>query len=195
MASAHNVVRAGFRDWAGRHEILSTGLVTGGAGAAAMIAVIAMGAATQELSPLHPAMVLGESFVGPDALKSVAAKVAFGLLVHLGTSVALGIVLAAILPRDFPMASAIGVGVGFGLLSFMFVLAPLVVPFVNPGFVAGNQAIGGTWVIALAVFGAVLGTGPALRRWAARGAWQGTPTENLARDTRPEAASAAARKA
>jgi hypothetical protein len=152
----------------GRHETLSTGLVTGAAGAAAMMAVAMLGAATQELRLLHPAMVLGESFVGPEAFEAVGAKVAFGLLVHLVTSVGLGIILASILPRDFPMASAIGVGVGFVLLSFMFVLMPLVVPLAHPGFRSGMQGMGGTWIVALAVFGGILGTGPALRRWAAR---------------------------
>jgi hypothetical protein len=146
-----------------RHEVLASGILSGIAGGVAMLAVAMIGANSQGIAPTYPLEVIGESFVGPQTFDGVGAKIAFGAFVHLATSVALGILLAAILPRDFETASAVGVGVGFALFTLMFMMS-LVVPFVNPGFRRGMQDIGGTWVIAHAVFGAVLGMTPVLRR-------------------------------
>jgi hypothetical protein len=101
--------------------------------------------------------------VGPEALDG-AAKLAFGAAVHLATAAALGVLYSAVVPRDFPTACAVGVGVGLALFALMFMM-PVVVPWANPGFRGAMQAIGGAWVIAHAVFGAVLGAAPALRRW------------------------------
>lgn len=159
MAAAH-----GAGGWMARNEVLATGLVTGLAGGVAMAAVAMAGAAAQDVTPLQPLLVIGESFVGPGAFEGAGARAAFGAVVHLATSAALGVLLAAILPRDFPMASAIGVGVGFVMLLLMAVIMPIVVPWVNPGLRGGMQGIGGTWVVAHAVFGVVLGLGPAFRR-------------------------------
>lgn len=154
------------RDTFGRHETLVAGAATGLAAGAAMMGVAALGAAMEGLTLAHPAHVLGESFVDPGALDG-AAKLSYGLFVHLGVSVVMGISYAALVPRDFPLASAIGLGVGYTLLVFMFILMPLIVPWVNPGFRGGMQGIGGTWIIGLSVFGTVLGTAPGLRRWGA----------------------------
>lgn len=151
------------RDAMRRHEVLASGILTGIAGGIAMLAVAMIGATSQGIAAMHPLQVIGESFVGPEAFDG-AAKIAFGALVHLATSVAFGILLAAIVPRDFPMASAIGVGVGFAVFALMFMM-PLVVPWANPGFRRAMQGIGGSWVLAHAVFGATLGMAPALRRW------------------------------
>jgi hypothetical protein len=149
-----------------RHEVLGSGSLCGIVGGVAMVGVAMIGATSQGMTAGHPLQVIGESFVGPEALDG-AAKIAFGALVHAVTSVAFGILFAAIVPRDFPMASAIGVGVGLALLTLMFMMS-LVVPWASPGFRRGMQDIGGSWVIAHAVFGVALGTNPALRRWLSR---------------------------
>lgn len=148
-----------------RHEVLVSGSATGLAAGVTMMAVAMLGAAVEGLTLAHPARVLGESFVDPGALDG-AAKLAYGLLLHVVVSVVMGISFAALVPRDFPLASAIGIGVGYTVLVFMFILMPLIVPWANPGFRDGMQGIGGTWIIGLSVFGTVLGTAPGLRRWA-----------------------------
>lgn len=148
------------------HEVLASGILMGIAGGVAMLAVAMIGATSQGIAAMHPLQVIGESFVGPETFDGTA-RIAFGAVVHLATSVAFGVLLAAIVPRDFPMASAIGVGVGFALFALMFMML-LVVPWANPGFRRAMQDIGGTWVIAHAVYGAALGMSPALRRWVAR---------------------------
>jgi hypothetical protein len=151
-----------------RHDVLASGIVSGVAGGVAMVVIAMIGAGSEDIAPMRALELIGETFVGADAL-SGSAKLAFGALVHLCVSVAFGIVLAGILPADFPVASAIGVGVGFALFALGLMIS-LVVPWANPGFRGGMQDIGGTWVIAHAVFGATLGTAPMLRRWLARGA-------------------------
>jgi hypothetical protein len=164
MATEETALRG--RELFTRHEVLASGAATGVAGAVAMMAILMLGAMIEGLSIAHPARVIGESLIGPDALEG-AAKIAYGVFVHVGVSVVMGVVFAALVPRDFPRASAIGMGTGFALLVFMFILMPLIVPWANPGLRDGVQGIGGTWIVGLAVFGAVLGTGPSLRRWLA----------------------------
>jgi hypothetical protein len=145
-----------------RHDAVTAAAVSSVAGAIAMLAVAMLGAAFQEISLAHPLRLIGESFVGPEAL-SGAPKIAFGALVHLATSLAFALLFIAIVPRDYGNASAMGVGVGFALFGLMFMMT-VVVPWANPGFRSGMQEIGGTWVIAHAVFGVVLGATPAIRR-------------------------------
>jgi hypothetical protein len=156
------------RDAMTRHEVAASGVLAGVAGGVAMMAVAAIGAASQGIPAVHPLEVIGASFVGPEALEG-PARIAFGALVHLGTSVAFGVLFAAIVPRDFPTASGIGVGVGWALFGLGFMMSTIV-PWANPGFRGEMQDVGGTWVIAHAVFGGIVGTIPALRRRLALGA-------------------------
>jgi hypothetical protein len=169
---------APLRDALKRHDVLASGILCGITGAAAMVGVAAISATSEALPATHALEVIGESFVGPKALEG-GAKIAFGALVHLVAAVALGVLCASIIPRDFPRASAIGAGVGFALFALMFMMI-LVVPWANPGFRWGMQPIGGSWVIAHAAFGAVLGMAPWLRTRLVREALPG-PAPKLER--------------
>jgi hypothetical protein len=155
------------RDAMKGHEVLVSGILSGIAGGVAMLGVAMIGAESQGIEPMHPVKVIGETFVGPGAFDGEATKIAFGAFVHLVVSGAFGLLVASVVPRDFPAASAVGVGVGFALFGLMFMMT-LVVPWANPGFRGNMQDVGGTWIVAHAVFGVVLGTTPALRRWLAR---------------------------
>lgn len=152
-----------------RHDVIASGVLTGLAGGVGMMVVAVVGAASQDLPALHALGIVGESFVGPDAFGGGGARLAFGALVHLATAAALGVLFAATFPRDFPTPSALVVGQGFALFTIMF-LMPLVVPWVNPGFRGAMQGMGGTWVLAHAVFGFAVGLAPALRRRLVEGA-------------------------
>jgi hypothetical protein len=145
-----------------RHEVLASGILCGVAGGVLMVATASVQATREGLAAAYPLQVIGESFVGPEALGG-AAKIAFGALVHLATSAALGVLVAAVVPRDFPSACAMGVGVGLALFALMFMMS-LVVPWANPGFRGAMQDIGGAWVVGHAVLGLALGASPALRR-------------------------------
>jgi hypothetical protein len=152
------------------HEALAAGILSGIAAGLAMMAVAMIASAGQHVSPLLPLQAIGESFVGPEALEGVP-EAAFGLLVHLLVSVILGILFAAIVPRDFGTTCAMGLGVGLTLFAMGFMMSTFV-PWVNPGFRGHLQVIGGSWVLAHAVFGVTVGLVPTLRRRIAREASQ-----------------------
>jgi hypothetical protein len=157
------------RDAMKHHEVIAAGILSGVAGGITMMAVLVLAAAAQGIAPLHPLMVVGETFIGPEALDAVAAKVAFGAFVHVLTSAAFGVVFAGIVPRDFRMGCAMGLGAGTALFAMGFMMSTIV-PWANPGFRAASQVIGGSWVLAHAVFGVTLGIAPPLRRWISRAA-------------------------
>jgi hypothetical protein len=160
------------RDAMRHHEVLSAGAFSGAAGAGVMLAVAAIGALAQDVDLALPLAAIGETLVGGDAR---AAKLALGAVLLLATCVGIGIVLAAIIPREFATSCAMGLGVGVAVLA-AGVMMSTIVPWVNPGFRARIQVLGGTWTIAIAAFGATLGISPGLRRWiagAARGAASG----------------------
>jgi hypothetical protein len=162
VLEANHVAQGALR----RHDAFTAALVAAAAGAVAMAAVAMVGAAVVGIAPSSPLALIGESFVGPEALAG-GGKVAYGVLVHVVTSLAFALLFVGVVPRDYRAGSALGVGVGFAMFGLMFMMS-VVVPWANPGFRSGMQEIGGTWVIAHAVFGLALGTTPALRRHLAR---------------------------
>jgi hypothetical protein len=148
------------------HDVLAAGTFAGVLGGIGMIVVAMIGAANQGVSPAHPLMVIGETFVGPEALAG-GPKLAFGALVHVLTSAGLGVVVVALIPREYRPACAMGLAAGLVLFAMGFMMSTLV-PWVNPGLRGSFQVIGGTWVVAHVVYGVTLGLAPALRRWLAR---------------------------
>jgi hypothetical protein len=145
------------------HEGVASRVIAGVAGAVAMMAVIEAGAMAEGMALVRPLQVIGWTFVGPDGLGTVAVSAAFGAVIHLTVAVVLALIFTGIVGPDRERTSSIGVGVGFALFAVAIMMS-LVVPWANPGFRGEMQAIGGTWVIAHAVFGAVLGLRPALGR-------------------------------
>jgi hypothetical protein len=156
-----------------RHEVLSAGVACGIAGGVAMMAIALLSAVSAGLPAAQPLELIGASLADADASGGTAARVTVGTLVHLATSAALGVVIASLLPRDFPLASATLLGTALALLA-MALLASLVVPLVSPTFPSGIQPMGGGWVIAHALYGFVLGLAPGLRRHL--GAPRGVPS-------------------
>lgn len=149
-----------------RHEVVSSGIILGVVGGIAMLTAAMTSAVREELAPIHPLMVIGESFIGPDAFQG-AARISFGALIHVATSVTLGVVIAAVIPRDHTVTCGMALGAGLALFAMGFMMSTIV-PLVNPGFRAGFQPIGGSWVIAHILFGMTVGIAPALRRSLAR---------------------------
>lgn len=144
-----------------QHEVISAGALSGVLGGGVMTALSAIGAALQGDDPSLSLAAIGETLAGGDA---GALKIALGALLHLATCAAIGILFAAVVPREFPTACAAGLGVGIALFTAGAMMSTIV-PWANPGFRARIQAIGGTWTIAVAAFGAALGAAPFLRRW------------------------------
>jgi hypothetical protein len=153
--------------------MLASGVATGVAGGLGMMFVLAIAATAHDLSPMQPWSSIGESFLGAGELDGTGAKAALGAVVHLATAAVFGVLFAAILPRDMPATCAMGLGAGLALFAMGFMMS-VVVPWVNPGFREAAQVIGGSWVIAHGVFGAVAGLAAPMRRWFSREASDAT---------------------
>lgn len=123
------------------------GLVAGGA----MAAFLVLAALVAGEPPLTAFRAIGG--VVPGVGSASPAAVVAGVLAHAVVSAAIGIAFAAVLPRDFSPACAAGVGVGAALLAMGFSAWVLL-----PGsFIRDIHELGGIWVIAHGVYGAILG--------------------------------------
>ncbi len=135
-----------------------------GAGALAAVAMMAfmMGAAELDGSALDPLRAAGATFRGRDA-SGGAGAIAWGIVLHLVTGAALGVLFAAMVPRDITAPAGAVLGAGCALILMGFAVT-LVIPPLNPILAAEMPRHGGSWVIAHALFGAVMGIAPWLRR-------------------------------
>lgn len=155
---------------------LAAGAAAGALAALAMVVFMAA-AAAWDGDVLGPLRAAGTAFRGTAALDG-PATIAWGLVLHLVVGVGLGTVYALVLPSDFSTVAAVVLGAGCALVLMGLAMA-IVVPVVAPVLAAAIPRHGGAWVIAHAVFGAVAGTAPALRRrfGARRGGRRGLPLE------------------
>jgi hypothetical protein len=113
-------------------------------------------AAAVGLDPLHPIRVIGATFGGPEASLAGAATVAWGAFVHAAASIAIGLAFVAIFsPEARPLGGAV-LGGGYALF-VLGIMAAGVVPRVNDVFRVEMQPMGGSWVVAHALYGCVLG--------------------------------------
>jgi hypothetical protein len=141
---------------AGRNALA---LVAGGAaagllGAAGMILAIVVSALVSGFGVAFALEPLWASFGdGPGAVLAGLAQLAI-------VAAVVGIVFVWILPREFPTTGAMVVGIGYALF-----LMSLAASFAMPAQMQDGMALmGGSWVIAHAVAGALVGLGPALHR-------------------------------
>jgi hypothetical protein len=157
-------VRTGALERAGGagRELVVAGAAVGLAGGVLMAAWLVVSAAAAGVSPLGPLRRIGLTFLGPEAVEGDPAVLAFGIFLHLVVSALLGIVFTWILPAGFPWGSAAVVGLGFAWVVMAFATS-LVLPAVNPALRAQMPALGGSWVLAHAVYGLAIGAGPRLR--------------------------------
>lgn len=151
------------RDHVRTNDALAGGASAGLLGGAAMLAIVMAAAPGAGLTPAWPLQLTAGTVMGADALERGASAAILGLVLWAVVAAALGVVFAAITPRDYSLASASIVGVGYALF-VMPIMVTLVLPWVNPTMRAEMPAVGGTWVIAYAVFGSLLGLVPRFRR-------------------------------
>lgn len=150
--------------------VIGAGALAGLLAGAVMAAVMVLAAAVNGRPPLRPLAAMGQTFVGPEGLAG-AAQVLYGVALHLAVSALLGVPLAPLLSRDSTVGRSTFIGMGYSL-AVMAVMTSLVLPAVNPGLRAAMPALGGSWVIAHALHGAVLGFSAVWlrRRFASRAA-------------------------
>jgi hypothetical protein len=152
-----------------RREAWRAGIAAGLLAGVAMMAfmMLCAGALDGATAALDPLRAVGTSFRGRDASTAGALPIVWGIALHLGVGGAFGLALMGVVPRDSSGGAAAMLGTGYALILMAFAL-PLVVPAVAPVLHDRMPANGGAWVVAHAVFGAVAGAGPALRRRMAR---------------------------
>lgn len=143
----------------GGHAIVVPGIVVGVLGGVAMAVFLIFAAEVNGLDPLGPLHSFGETFTEPDRPHGRPAFLVYGLFLHLAVSVLLAMLFVAMLPPQFPVACVAVAGIGFtvGVMAFM---TGLVLPAVNPELRAAMPALGGSWVIAHAIYGVSLGFAP-----------------------------------
>jgi hypothetical protein len=148
--------------------VLAAGIVSGLLGGAVTAIFLVVAASAAGMPALYPLKVIGATFVGPEALGGGSGPVLYGAALHALTSIALGLVFASLVPRELPPLCGVVVGMGYALF-VAGIMTSLVVPAVNPAFRGEMQPIGGSWVIAHALFGLALGLSHALSGRAPRG--------------------------
>lgn len=140
----------------GGRSTLFAGAVAGVAAGVVMAAFLVLAAAQQDMRPFTALEPMGATFRDAGALDGGAGSLLLGVLLHLGVSALVGLLFALILPRDFTPGSAafICVGLAFMVMGFM---TSLIVPAVNPVLEDSFHDLGGSWVIAHALFGLTAG--------------------------------------
>lgn len=145
-----------------RYDFLWAGGGCGLLGGLAMLLIVTIGAVRADLGAAAPLEAIGATFVDAEGLSS-GARIAWGLAVLALTSAGYGVLYAGLVPRELSTPSAAGLGLGYALL-VLGMMMNVFVPWANPTFRGAMQGIGGTWIIAHAVYGLILGLVPAARR-------------------------------
>lgn len=134
-----------------------------GIAAGALFLIFAFGVAVLNgMDTLSPLRLIGATFVGAGALEGSAGVIVYGLLLHILTSAAWGVLFASILPRQASLGAALVGGIVYGLL-VMLVMLYVVLPIANPVM---RAAVDGTTAFGIEhlIYGSALALVPALRR-------------------------------
>jgi hypothetical protein len=142
-------------------SIVAAGLTVGIAGGLAMAAYMVVSAAYNGHGLLDPLRPLGATFTETED-PSGAARFLYGMLLHLSVSALLAVLLLAVLPAGMPAKAGAVVGIGYSWF-IMAMMTTLILRAVNPHMRYEMTTLGGSWVIAHALYGIVIGFGPRLR--------------------------------
>jgi hypothetical protein len=154
MATAQATGSAPFQAGGDARALVAGGAAAGLLGAAGLLVVIVVSGLVSGFGLGFALEPLWASFGdGPGAVLAGLVQLAI-------VAAVLGVLFAWILPRHFPTTGAIVVGVGYGLVVMSLAASLLMPAQMHDGMVL----MGGSWVIAHAVLGALLGLAPALRR-------------------------------
>lgn len=146
-----------------KNAILRAGIAAGVLGAALKVGYLVFAAIVHGKPPLLALRPLGATFRGEDVVLAGPGSFLYGFVVLALACAVFGALFAALLPPDFELGGAAVLGMGYGLF-LMSVLTSAVLPDVNPVLRSRMPALGGSWVVAAALWGAALGIVPRLRR-------------------------------
>lgn len=140
----------------GGTSLIIAGPVAGILGGVVLAGSLVLSAIVQGAEPLSAIQPMGARFASADALNGGSGRLVFGVFLHLGVSALVGLLFALVLPRDFPPRSAALLFVGFAFIVMGF-MTSVVVPAVNPVLKGRFHDLGGSWVVAHALFGLTTG--------------------------------------
>lgn len=146
-----------------RSTLLAPGLAGGLAGGAAMAAWMIAAAALEGMPATRAFVPIGRALPAAAELSGAWAAL-LGLALHLLVAAAIGVVLATLMPRGLEprFAAVMGGGYAFGAMG---VMTSYVLPAWAPAVREAMPALGGSWVLAHAAYGAIAGpVAQALRR-------------------------------
>lgn len=144
------------RERGGGGRTAARGFVAGVAGGLAMAAFMALAASIEGLGPLSPLRPLGDTFADSGSREGGAGVLAFGLGLHLLVAGLVGVVCAGLVPAELRPGGAAIVCMGVAFVA-LAIATSYVLPAWNASLLASMPRLGGSWVMAHAVYGAVVG--------------------------------------
>jgi hypothetical protein len=147
IAAPHGVARF--------FEVLHAGVVAGAAAGAGMLLWL-MTYGLFGLGLLTPVKLIGATFYGQAALGPGLGAAIVGVILHMTMSVALGVLFAAIVPREADPFTAVLGGLVYALLVWT-VTSFVLIPVANPVMRANLDAVSLPWFGAHVVYGCALG--------------------------------------
>ena len=139
-----------------RGSLVFAGPAAGIAGGLAMAAYLMLSGAFTGSGPLAAVEPMGAAFADPAEFEGGGRAVLLGIVLHLGISALVGLTFAGLLPRDFSSREAGVMCIGFAFVVMGF-MTSFVVPTANPVLKSHFHDLGGSWVVAHALFGFATG--------------------------------------
>jgi hypothetical protein len=124
----------------------------------AMVASAAMG-----MGYFTPLLMIGGTFIGPEAMVGGPGIILYGLFLHLVVSISFGILFSAMVRRDTPNSAAILSGIAYGM-GVLLLMTFVVVPLTNQVMRDRIPLMAGSFVLEHVLYGLGVAFAPAIRR-------------------------------
>src|SRR5262245_28137433 len=144
-------------------EVVKAGVVAGVIGGLLMAIWAMFATSALGLGPFAVPQLIGAAFRGPEALISGPGVIVWGVVLHLLTAAALGVLFATLVRRDTPRGISTLAGIAYALGVFVLMMF-VVVPVVNPVMSNRVSMMIGTMLIMHVLFGVGVGLAPVFRR-------------------------------
>jgi len=144
-------------------EVVKAGAAAGVIGGLLMAAFAMIATTLLGQGPFAVPQLIGAAFRGPEALLSGFGIVVWGVVLHLLTSAAYGMLFATLVRRDTPRGIAMLAGVAFALGIFVLMMF-VIVPVVDPVMANRASMMIGTMLVMHVLYGVGLGLSPYFRR-------------------------------
>ncbi len=144
-------------------EIVAAGALGGILGGTAMMFFLMLDLGGLGLGFVSPYAAIAAVFLGPVALVGGPGALVLGGAIHVVVCVVLGVLFAALVPRETGGGPALAYGLAAGALTLV-VMSFAVLPWANPTLDSRVRFFEVSWLFAHVLFGVGLALVPALRR-------------------------------